>query len=109
MPTDAKRQAVSELVELLRASSTVAVADYRGLKVSDMQSVRGRSARAEAPGDGPEKERHARQVSIAGWQELPGINLIALGLHAKSCEIYSIPHAPTAMFPAPHTAAAHVP
>jgi len=40
MPTDAKRQAVSELVELLRASSTVAVADYRGLKVSDMQSIR---------------------------------------------------------------------
>jgi large subunit ribosomal protein L10 len=40
MPTDAKRQAVSELVELLRASPTVAVADYRGLKVSDMQSVR---------------------------------------------------------------------
>jgi len=40
MPTDAKRQAVTELVELLRASSTVAVADYRGLKVSDMQSVR---------------------------------------------------------------------
>lgn len=40
MPTDAKRQAVTELVELLRASSTLAVADYRGLKVSDMQSVR---------------------------------------------------------------------
>jgi large subunit ribosomal protein L10 len=40
MPTDAKRRAVSELVALLRASPTVAVADYRGLKVSDMQSVR---------------------------------------------------------------------
>jgi large subunit ribosomal protein L10 len=40
MPTDAKRHAVIELVALLRASPTVAVADYRGLKVSDMQSVR---------------------------------------------------------------------
>ena len=40
MPTDAKRQAVSELAEMLRHSSAVAVADYRGLKVSDMQSVR---------------------------------------------------------------------
>jgi large subunit ribosomal protein L10 len=40
MPTDAKRQAVAALVELLRGSSAVAVADYRGLKVSDMQSVR---------------------------------------------------------------------
>ena len=40
MPTDIKRQAVSELAELIRSSSAVAVADYRGLKVSDMQSVR---------------------------------------------------------------------
>ena len=40
MPTDTKRQAVSELAELLRTSSAMAVADYRGLKVSDMQSVR---------------------------------------------------------------------
>jgi large subunit ribosomal protein L10 len=40
MPTDTKRQAVSELAELLRSSSAMAVADYRGLKVSDMQSVR---------------------------------------------------------------------
>jgi large subunit ribosomal protein L10 len=45
MPTDAKRQAVSELIALLRASSALAVADYRGLKVSEMQSVR-RSLRA---------------------------------------------------------------
>lgn len=45
MPTDAKRQAISELVELLRSSSALAVADYRGLKVSEMQSVR-RSLRA---------------------------------------------------------------
>ena len=40
MPTDAKRQAVAELAELLRTSSAMAVADYRGLKVSEMQSVR---------------------------------------------------------------------
>lgn len=40
MPTETKRQAVSELAELLRSSSAIAVADYRGLKVSDMQSVR---------------------------------------------------------------------
>ena len=40
MPTDAKRQAVAELAELLRSSSALAVADYRGLSVSDMQSVR---------------------------------------------------------------------
>lgn len=40
MPTDAKRQAVTELTELLRGSSAIAVADYRGLKVADMQQVR---------------------------------------------------------------------
>jgi large subunit ribosomal protein L10 len=40
MPTDAKRQAVAELAELLRSSSAIAVADYRGLKVADMQVVR---------------------------------------------------------------------
>ena len=48
MPTDAKRQAIAELVELLRSSSALAVADYRGLKVSEMQSVR-RSLRARPP------------------------------------------------------------
>jgi large subunit ribosomal protein L10 len=40
MPTDVKRQAVAELAELLRSSSAMAVADYRGLRVSEMQSVR---------------------------------------------------------------------
>ena len=45
MPTDAKRQAVDELAEMLRGSSAIAVADYRGLKVADMQTVR-RSLRA---------------------------------------------------------------
>lgn len=45
MPTDAKRQAIAELTELIRSSSALAVADYRGLKVSELQSVR-RSLRA---------------------------------------------------------------
>ena len=40
MPTDAKRQAVTELAEMLRNSTAIAVADYRGLKVSEMQTVR---------------------------------------------------------------------
>ncbi|MDP9249998.1 MAG: 50S ribosomal protein L10, partial [Chloroflexota bacterium] len=45
MPTDAKTAAVAELTELIRSSSAMAVADYRGLKVSEMQAVR-RSLRA---------------------------------------------------------------
>jgi large subunit ribosomal protein L10 len=45
MPNEEKRQAVAELTELLRNSSALAVADYRGLKVSEMQAVR-RSLRA---------------------------------------------------------------
>lgn len=40
MPTDTKRQAVAELAEMLRSSTAMAVADYRGLKVSEMQTVR---------------------------------------------------------------------
>lgn len=40
MSTDVKRQAVAELAELLRSSTAMAVADYRGLRVSEMQSVR---------------------------------------------------------------------
>jgi len=40
MPTDAKRQAVSKLADMLRASSALAVADYRGLTVSEMHTVR---------------------------------------------------------------------
>lgn len=40
MPTETKRQAVAELAEMLRSSSAIAVADYRGLKVSEMQQVR---------------------------------------------------------------------
>ena len=40
MPTDAKRQEVRELTEMLRASSALAVADYRGLTVAEMHTVR---------------------------------------------------------------------
>ena len=40
MPTDEKRQAVAALADMLRNSSALAVADYRGLKVTEMQSVR---------------------------------------------------------------------
>lgn len=40
MPTDTKRTAVAELAKLLRESSALAVADYRGLKVAEMQTVR---------------------------------------------------------------------
>ena len=40
MPTDIKRTAVAELANLLRSSSAMAVADYRGLKVAEMQTVR---------------------------------------------------------------------
>jgi large subunit ribosomal protein L10 len=49
MPTDAKRQAVTELAELIRDSSAMAVADYRGLRVSEMQTVR-RTLRASGVG-----------------------------------------------------------
>jgi large subunit ribosomal protein L10 len=45
MPTEAKRQAVEALAAMLSGSTAIAVADYRGLKVSDMQTVR-RSLRA---------------------------------------------------------------
>ena len=40
MPTDTKRQAVAELAGMLRSSSAMAVADYRGLKVAEMETVR---------------------------------------------------------------------
>ncbi|HET6380839.1 MAG TPA: 50S ribosomal protein L10 [candidate division Zixibacteria bacterium] len=40
MPTEAKRQEVAELAELLRNSTALAVTDYRGLSVADMQQVR---------------------------------------------------------------------
>lgn len=40
MPTEIKRQAVAELAELIRGSSAMAVADYRGLTVAEMQTVR---------------------------------------------------------------------
>lgn len=45
MPTEAKREAVRQLAEMLRGSPSLAVADYRGLSVAEMQQVR-RSLRA---------------------------------------------------------------
>jgi large subunit ribosomal protein L10 len=40
VPTETKRETVATLAGKLRESSAMAVADYRGLKVSDMQAVR---------------------------------------------------------------------
>jgi large subunit ribosomal protein L10 len=40
MPTEAKRQMVAELTELLSRSSSAIVTDYRGLTVSDIAAVR---------------------------------------------------------------------
>ena len=45
MPTEAKRAEVRELADMLRESAALAVADYRGLTVSEMHTVR-RSLRA---------------------------------------------------------------
>ena len=49
MPTDAKRHEIAELTELLRSSSALAVADYRGLTVPEMQSVLAVAARRRRP------------------------------------------------------------
>jgi ribosomal protein L10 len=40
MPTEAKRETVAELVEVFSANPTSIVADYRGLKVSDLSTIR---------------------------------------------------------------------
>ena len=40
MPTEAKRETVAELVEVLSANPTSIVADYRGLKVSELGTIR---------------------------------------------------------------------
>jgi len=40
MPTEAKRATVAELTEVLSASSSAVVSDYRGLTVSDISRVR---------------------------------------------------------------------
>jgi large subunit ribosomal protein L10 len=41
MPTERKVEIVAELTEKLRRSQVTIVADYRGLKVSEMQALRG--------------------------------------------------------------------
>jgi large subunit ribosomal protein L10 len=40
MPTEAKRETVAELVEVFSANPTSIVADYRGLKVSELATIR---------------------------------------------------------------------
>jgi large subunit ribosomal protein L10 len=40
MPTEAKRETVAELVQLFSANPTSIVADYRGLRVSDLATIR---------------------------------------------------------------------
>lgn len=40
MPTDAKRETVAELVEVFSSNPTAIVADYRGLTVSDLSTIR---------------------------------------------------------------------
>lgn len=40
MPTEAKRETVAELAEVFSANPTSIVADYRGLKVSDLATIR---------------------------------------------------------------------
>lgn len=40
MPSEAKREAVAELTELLSASPTTIITDYRGLSVSEIGAVR---------------------------------------------------------------------
>ncbi len=73
MPTDAKRQEVSELADLLRGSSALAVADYRGLTVAEMHTVR-RSLRANGVSLKVAKNRLLKIAAAeAGLDELKGL------------------------------------
>ena len=83
MPTDAKRQAVRQLVDMLRDSSALAVADYRGLTVSEMHTVR-RTLRANGVSFKVAKNRLLRiAADEAGLEELKpllsGPTAIAIG------------------------------
>ncbi len=70
MPNESKRQAVSALAEMLRECSAMAVADYRGLSVSDMQVVR-RSLRSYGVGLHVAKNRLLKiAADQAGLEEL---------------------------------------
>jgi len=73
MTTPAKEQTVSELTDLLRSSSALAVADYRGLKVSEMQAVR-RSLRAGGVSLHVAKNRLLKRAAAeAGLDELKSL------------------------------------
>ena len=73
MPTDAKRQEVSKLADLLRGSSALAVADYRGLTVAEMHTVR-RSLRANGVSLKVAKNRLLKIAAAeAGLDELTGL------------------------------------
>lgn len=70
MPTDAKRQEVNKLADLLRGSSALAVADYRGLTVAEMHTVR-RSLRANGVSLKVAKNRLLKIAAAeAGLEEL---------------------------------------
>jgi large subunit ribosomal protein L10 len=83
MPTDAKREMVGELVEAFSSSPSAIVADYRGLKVSDITIIR-RSLRDKGVQYRIVKNRLARiAADQAGLEEmsplLEGPTGIALG------------------------------
>ena len=83
MPTEAKRATVAELTEILSASPSSIVADYRGLKVSEIGAVR-RSLREKGIRYHVVKNRLARiAADNAGVTELSplltGPTAIAVG------------------------------
>jgi large subunit ribosomal protein L10 len=83
MPTEAKRATVAELTTILEASTSSIVADYRGLKVSEISAVR-RSLREKGIGYHVVKTRLARiaaeQAGIAELSPLlQGPTALALG------------------------------
>lgn len=83
MPTEAKRATVAELTAILEASTSSIVADYRGLKVSEVSAVR-RSLREKGIGYHVVKNRLAKIAAAqAGIDELAsllqGPTALALG------------------------------
>ncbi|MGI8703713.1 MAG: 50S ribosomal protein L10 [Candidatus Limnocylindrales bacterium] len=83
MPTEAKEQEVAELREVIAGSATTIVADYRGLTVRDITTVR-RSLRSQGIGYRVVKNRLARiAADQAGVSELgpllEGPSVIATG------------------------------
>ncbi len=83
MPTEAKQAAVAELKDALSKATTMIVADYRGLTVSDIQSVR-RGLRGEGITYRVVKNRLAKiAAQEAGTSELndllSGPSALAMG------------------------------